>query len=323
MALHGGFGEIGTQYPPRAVGHEQPRDADTRRAQADLAHHAFMQLPLHPLGGGEQRGQRHDRGAVLVVVQHRLGQTLLQFLLHLEAGRPGNVLQLNGAERLLDTHHRVHDQLGIGVVHQDGHAGQSGKLPEQRGLAFHDRQTGQCADVAQAQDGRAVGDDRHRLAQIGVFVGQLGFFTDGQAHACHPGRVDVAQLLQAAHRLAGHHLYFAALVAVEHAVRLAQKTGIGQRVDLFIDPGVGVLVHLQGDFPDRAVLVAAQGVHVLHHQAAIADHGQHLGQTAGLVFGFDEQYLGDFHGLYRGFRGPTEEGESIPAHQDGAGGIEP
>ena len=45
----------------------------------------------------EQRGEHHDRGAVLVVVEDRDVEHLLEAVLHLEAHRRGDVLEVDAA----------------------------------------------------------------------------------------------------------------------------------------------------------------------------------------------------------------------------------
>jgi hypothetical protein len=47
----------------------------------------------------------------------------------------------------------------------------AGEALEQDALAFHHRLAGQRAEVAQAEDGGAVGDHRDQIALVGVAVG--------------------------------------------------------------------------------------------------------------------------------------------------------
>ena len=64
----------------------------------------FMSAELlaRELGGVEQRGARDDRGAVLVVVEHRDLHALAQPLFDLEALRRLDVLEVDAAERRLE-----------------------------------------------------------------------------------------------------------------------------------------------------------------------------------------------------------------------------
>ena len=62
-----------------------------------------------------------------------------------------------------------------------------GEALEQDGLAFHHRLGAERAQIAQAQHGGAVGDDRDEIALGGVVVGGVGIFVDGRQGAATPG----------------------------------------------------------------------------------------------------------------------------------------
>ena len=93
---------VRTQHLADAVGAQQPHDAGARRAQPDLADGAHAQAASQAPRRRDQRRQRHHRRAVLVVVQHRLVEHRAQPRLDLEALRRREILQLDGAEGLLD-----------------------------------------------------------------------------------------------------------------------------------------------------------------------------------------------------------------------------
>ena len=91
-----------------------------------------------------------------------------QALLDLEALRAPDVLEVDaaegGLERLDDPHHVVRfGGVDLDVEHVD-----VGEPLEQQRLALHHRLAGERADVAQAEHGRAVGDDRHQVPAGGV-----------------------------------------------------------------------------------------------------------------------------------------------------------
>ena len=70
--------------------------------------HRLVDDPQGVLEGGE-----HDHGgAVLVVVEDRDVEQLLEALLDLEAGRRGDVLEVDAAEHGRDAHDRLDDLLG-------------------------------------------------------------------------------------------------------------------------------------------------------------------------------------------------------------------
>ena len=60
-----------------------------------------------------ERGQRDDGGAVLVVVEHRDVEQLLEALLDLEARRRGDVLEVDAAEGRGDAHDGLDDLVGV------------------------------------------------------------------------------------------------------------------------------------------------------------------------------------------------------------------
>ena len=67
------------------------------------------------LEGVGQRGEGHDRGAVLVVVEHRDVEAGPQPLLDGEAGRGGDVLEVDAPERGGDALHGLDDGVGLGL----------------------------------------------------------------------------------------------------------------------------------------------------------------------------------------------------------------
>ena len=68
-----------------------------------------------------------------------------------------------------------------------------GEALEQHGLAFHHRLGGQRAQIAQAQDRRAVGDHRDEIALGGIVVGRVGSLGDGAHRHGHARRIGEAR----------------------------------------------------------------------------------------------------------------------------------
>jgi len=56
-----------------------------------------------------------------------------------------------------------------------------------------------------------------------------------------------------------------------------------------------ITVHLEGDFPQRPALVAAQCGQMLDGQARLGDDEQHARQAARLMDRLDNQYFGNLH----------------------------
>ena len=134
------------------------------------------------LQGVSESGQDHHGGAVLVVVEHRDVKTFPQRLLDFETPGRGDVFQVDAAEGGGDIFHQPDDQVGLLGADADGKGLHPAEGLKQDGLAFHDRQGGPGADIAQTQDGAAVGDDGHQIIFAGVVIGRHGilsdFFTD-------------------------------------------------------------------------------------------------------------------------------------------------
>ena len=87
-----------------------------------------------------ERGQHHDRRAVLVVVEDRDVQPLAQPPLDLEAARRGDVLEVDPAEPGRDRLDDVHDLVDVLGVQADRPGVDAGEALEQRRLALHHRQ---------------------------------------------------------------------------------------------------------------------------------------------------------------------------------------
>jgi hypothetical protein len=148
----------------------------------------------HPQGVSE-RGQHHYCRAVLVVVEHRDRQRLVEARLDLEAAGCGDVLQVDPAEHRLEAFDGL-DQV-VGAVHPetDRHGVDPTELLEEHRLAFHHRQRGVRADVAEAEHRGAVGDDRDGVGLHGVAVDQRRLSCDGPADPGHPGGVGHRQVV--------------------------------------------------------------------------------------------------------------------------------
>ena len=155
---------------------------------------------------------------MLVIVHDRDVQHLVEASLDLEALRRLDVLQLDGAESGRDDRDGANNLLGVLARQQDGHAVDTDQRIEQDRLALHHRHAGHRPDVAQAQDGRAVGHDGHGVSDRGVLVLQLWRLLDQLAHLGHARRVDLAQSRQTVERDPALHRAFR---NAEHLRRLA------------------------------------------------------------------------------------------------------
>jgi len=126
---------------------------------------------------------------VLVVVEDRYVQRLLQRLLHLEGGRRRYVLQVDATERGCQRYDRLDELGGTIDVQADREGVHPTEFLEQQGLSLHDRKRRLRAYVSEAQDGRAVGDDGHGVLLDGQVVDPGRLVVDGHADTGHSRRV--------------------------------------------------------------------------------------------------------------------------------------
>ena len=136
----------------------------------------------------EGRGHR-DGGAVLVVVEDGDVHALAQLLFDVEAFRRLDVFQVDAAEGRFQARDDVDQLVGILFVDLDVEDVQAGEFLEQHGLAFHHGLGGQRADVTQAEDGRAVGDDADQVAAPRIPEGVVAVGDDFLARGGDPGGI--------------------------------------------------------------------------------------------------------------------------------------
>ena len=197
---------------------QQPQHRGAGRARAghdDL--HAGQVLAHHAQRVGE-RGEHHDRGAVLVVVEHRDVEHGAQPALDLEAARGGDVLQVDAAEPGGDRGDGPDDLVRVLGVQADGPGVDVREALEQRRLALHHRQRRVRAEVAEAEHRGAVGHHGDAVALDRQPAGVLRLGRECQRHPRHAGRVGHRQVVAVAQRHLGPHLDLAAQVQQEGPV---------------------------------------------------------------------------------------------------------
>ena len=113
---------------------------------------------------------------------------------------------------------RAHDLIGVGRVQADREGVHAGELLEQAALALHHRHRRARADVAEAEHGGAVGDDRDGVALDRVLEGLVRVVGDRAAHARHTGRVDHREVVAGLQRMLVGLFDLAADVQQEGAV---------------------------------------------------------------------------------------------------------
>ena len=118
----------------------------------------------HPRGGD-------DRRAVLIVMKDGNVHHLAQALLDVEALRRLDVFEIDPAKRRPKIFHRIDEFVRILGPDFQVDRIDVGESLEQHRLAFHHRLRSKRAEVAEAEDRRAVGNDRDHVAACRVVVG--------------------------------------------------------------------------------------------------------------------------------------------------------
>ena len=157
----------------------------------------------------EQAGGGDDRGAVLVVMEHRDVHQFLQALLDDEAFRRLDVLQVDAAEGRAEIAHRIDELVGVLGVDLEIDGIDVGEALEQDRLAFHHGLGGERAEVAEAEDRRAVGDHRDHVAARRVVEGRARGRPRCLDRHRDAGRIGERQVALRRHRLRGHDLQLA------------------------------------------------------------------------------------------------------------------
>ena len=143
---------------------------------------------------------------MLVVMEHRDVHPLLQRLFDQEAFGGGDVFEVDPAEARTEQFDRFDEPLRVRGVDLDVDRIDVGEALEQHRLAFHHRLRRQRAEIAEPENGGAVGDDRDEIALGGQVIGLgriLGDFLDRDGDA---GRISEAEVALGRHRLRGDDL---------------------------------------------------------------------------------------------------------------------
>ena len=107
---------------------------------------------------------------MLIVVEDRNIELILQRLLDEETFRRLDVFQIDAAERGRDGPDDFDDDMRIVRVHFDVEHVHVGEALEQHAFAFHHGLRRQRAAIAKAENRRAVGDDGDEIRFGGVLI---------------------------------------------------------------------------------------------------------------------------------------------------------
>ncbi len=157
----------------------------------------------------DQTGGRNDRRAVLVVVEHRNVHDLAQPLFDDETFGRLDVFQVDAAEGGAEKAHAVDEFVDILGVDFQIDCIDIGKALEQHGLAFHHRLGGERAEIAEAQDRCAVGNDRDHIAAGRVVIGRGRIGGDRLDRNGNAGRIGKRKVALRRHRLGGRDFQLA------------------------------------------------------------------------------------------------------------------
>ena len=208
---------------PRTHRHQQVEAGDSGRAAPGRDDADVFDALADAAQRVQHRGADDDGSAVLIVVQHRDFHPGAQPFLDDEALGRLDVLEVDGAEGGLEHGDSVGQLLRIVLVHLDVEDVDVGELLEENGLALHHRLCRKRSDVAEAEDGGAVGDHRDEVAARGEPADGGGVGSDGEAGLGHARRVGQRQIVLGGERLGGRDAEFSRpreLVVVE---RLAHR----------------------------------------------------------------------------------------------------
>lgn len=107
--------------------------------------------------------------------------------------------------------------------------------------------------------------------------------------------VDIAQDLLGRDRHARALLNLAAAMTVKYAIGPAHKTRCWYSIQARDQIGVRGFVDLDRDFPQRAILIAPYGTHMLEDQIRLGDHVEHADEATRCVRRLDLEGLRNFH----------------------------
>ena len=178
--------------------------AGDRRGTSAVHHHLDVgELALGQKTGVDQARGGDDRGPVLVVVEYRDVHPLAQGLLDDEAVRSRDILEVDPAEARLEQFDAVDEALRVLGFHLDVDRIDVGEALEKHGLAFHHRLGRQRAEVPEAEDRGAVGDDGDEVALGGIVVGTARVVGDSAHRYRDTGRISQSEVALRRHRLGG------------------------------------------------------------------------------------------------------------------------
>jgi len=158
----------------------------------------FAVLQVQPVGDG---GGDDDGGAVLIVMENGDLHALAQFCFDFETFRGLDVFEVDTAEGRFQRSDDLNQFLRVFFVDLDIDGVDVGEFLEEDGFALHDGLGGEGADIAEAENGGAVGDDGDEVAARGVVQRLERIFFDFLTGIGDAGRVGQRQVTLGRHGL--------------------------------------------------------------------------------------------------------------------------
>jgi hypothetical protein len=190
-------------------------------AAGAVHHHLDLaELAARQKAGVDEAGGGDDGGAVLVVVEDGNVHPLPERGLDHEAFGRGDVLEVDAAEARFEQRHRVDEGVGVLGRHFEVDRVDVGEPLEQHRLAFHHRLRRQRAEIAEAENRGAVGDDGDEVALGRQVVGANRIGGDGPDRNRDAWRIGEAEVALALHGLGGDDLELAGAAAGMEVDRL-------------------------------------------------------------------------------------------------------
>ena len=168
---------------------QDPRARDAGRAHAEEDDPHVLEALAHDVRCIDQRCERDNGRAVLIVMKDGDIELVPETPLDLEAHRRGDVLQVDASEAGRDRARNGHELVGRVRARADWVRVDIGELLEEHRLAFHHRQRGFGTDVSEPKHRRPVRQDRHRVLLDRQVPDALGGVCDRPRDAPHAGRV--------------------------------------------------------------------------------------------------------------------------------------
>ena len=148
---------------------------------------------------------------MLVIMEDGNIHQLAQALLDDKALGRLDVFEVDAAEGGAEIAHRIDEGIRIFGVDFQIDGIDIGKTLEEHGLAFHHRLGGERAQIAETENGRAIGNDGDQIAARRVVISLAGIFRDRQHRHGHTGRIGQRQVALRRHRLGRDDLELARL----------------------------------------------------------------------------------------------------------------